>query len=322
MAELVLRLPSIEREDPWIVQQKLFGILNEYLQPSSSTSPLTAATEIDNLSPDKRQGSQKPKESRKDEGNNDNDDDDDEEEEEEEEEEEGEDIESFLLEAWDTFIELARQIPSDHGSQDRLVDLLKVLTELRPTKVQIWGEDTLVWTDLPLLAPAMREAWISPTYNDKMPAPEASQRWINQNAFAARLLNLDSLTWSHFAVWSLRSALEDRPSKKAETRDCDIIAAAQWIFYCGPYLYNEAQGDAARELLEKEKEEDPKEKALRGEPLAPGSLYKRAGGKPRFSVERWDFWQQRFVEIGGQTDAEEVKAAAEKATTLMSSIQA
>lgn len=34
-APLHLRLASLEDDDPWIVEQKYFAILNDYLQPDS-----------------------------------------------------------------------------------------------------------------------------------------------------------------------------------------------------------------------------------------------------------------------------------------------
>jgi hypothetical protein len=51
--------------------------------------------------------------------------------------EEVEAIESFL-ETWGTFIEIAKQIPSDHSSQDRFIDLIDALTHLPPTSVTVW----------------------------------------------------------------------------------------------------------------------------------------------------------------------------------------
>ena len=116
MAPLSLRLPSLEDGDPWIVHRNLFEVLNGYLQPGSCTAPSAAAKEIDDLTPDKRQSDGgKPKE----------------------------DHESFLLEIWESIIEIAKQIPSDHASQDRLVELIKALTELPATEIEIWGVSSI-----------------------------------------------------------------------------------------------------------------------------------------------------------------------------------
>lgn len=100
--ELHLRLAALEEDDPWIIEQKTFDILKEYLQPSSSTSDVDAAKALDYLTPAKRKARG----------------------------EEAETSESFLLEEWNTFCDIAKQIPHDHESQDKFVRLIKVLVLL------------------------------------------------------------------------------------------------------------------------------------------------------------------------------------------------
>jgi hypothetical protein len=110
MAEVTLHLQSLEDDDPWIIEQKTFDILNDYLQPYSTISAVTAAIALDDLNPMKRKESG----------------------------EEVEAIESFLLETWGTFIEIAKQIPRDHSSQERFIDLIEVLTHLPLISVTVW----------------------------------------------------------------------------------------------------------------------------------------------------------------------------------------
>ena len=112
MAALSFHLESLDDPEPWFVEQELFDILNECLQPSSTTTPTAAAQGIDALTPMKRPdpGGGKKKES----------------------------LESFLWEIWGMFIEIAKQIPHDHPSQDRLVKVIIALRELPPTSVEIW----------------------------------------------------------------------------------------------------------------------------------------------------------------------------------------
>lgn len=112
MTSLSLRLESLEDDDPWIIEQKTFDILNEYLQPSSKITPEAAACDIDNLTPMKRPDQNDGKEK--------------------------EDEESFLWETWGTFVEIAKQIHHDHASQTRLTKLVKSLQALPPTTVIIW----------------------------------------------------------------------------------------------------------------------------------------------------------------------------------------
>jgi hypothetical protein len=55
MAALKLRLKSLEEDDePWIIEQKTFDIMKEYLQPVSGTSATTAANAINELTAPKR----------------------------------------------------------------------------------------------------------------------------------------------------------------------------------------------------------------------------------------------------------------------------
>lgn len=111
MAALSFHLESLDDPEPWFVEQKLFDILNEDLQSSSTTTPAVAAQGIDALAPMKRPNLGDGKK---------------------------ESPESFLWEIWKIFIPIAKQIPHDHPSQDRLVEVIAALSELPPTTVEIW----------------------------------------------------------------------------------------------------------------------------------------------------------------------------------------
>jgi hypothetical protein len=106
MASLTLESRA-ESDSP---EQHIFNILNDYLQPSSTTPPRETAQAINALTP--KAGSTP---------------------------EESPDLEDFLWYTWGTIIKVAKQIPHNHPSQDRLVDLIHALTELPPTTVSIWG---------------------------------------------------------------------------------------------------------------------------------------------------------------------------------------
>ncbi|KAK4183574.1 hypothetical protein QBC35DRAFT_542855 [Podospora australis] len=190
-------VPWKETTDPWIIEQKTFAILQEFLQVESNTSAADAAIALDDLTPMKRKargetGTEHP--------------------------------ESFLLETWGTFIEIAKQIAHDHASQDKLVQLLQELTLLPSTEVEIWSSKTRIWADLPLIAASFREAWIEPQGIDDTYEP--FEKWVNFHAFAARILGSssssspgfpESCQWFHFAVWSLKDALEEE-QKDSRTR--------------------------------------------------------------------------------------------------------
>lgn len=52
--------------------------------------------------------------------------------------------ESFMWETWGTFEKIAKQIPSNHPSMERLARLVKSLSLLPPTTVSIWTVSGLI----------------------------------------------------------------------------------------------------------------------------------------------------------------------------------
>ena len=156
MASLNLYLKSLKEPDPWIIEQKVFDVLNHYLQPDSTVSPESAAMAIDNLTPMKRRAVQEAGEN-------------------------VEEPESFLLELSSIFIEIAKQIPHDHPSQERYIQFFKYLSSLPPTTVitndvreirfqllsrlvyaniNLQGYNICFWTGLPTLDTTLEEAWL------------------------------------------------------------------------------------------------------------------------------------------------------------------
>jgi Protein of unknown function (DUF3632) len=118
--------------EPWVINQRIFDILNMYLQPNATLSPTNAAQEIDKLFPLKR-----PREEGR----------------------ENEEPESFLLEMWGVVISVAEQIPWRHPGQTRLVEFIQALKDLPDTttvQMEYWGEK-VIWSDLPLLGLVMTE---------------------------------------------------------------------------------------------------------------------------------------------------------------------
>jgi hypothetical protein len=139
---------------------------------------------------------------------------------------------------------------------------------------------------------ACREA-----YNDA-PTPGSSFdieiiAWANMNFFFA-LLTGKEITDNHlFAIWAMRQALEtphsdDDQSTAVQKHDTYVPAAAVWIF------------GAFRVLFLKDEDLTPKD-SKHGNPAKGGELWT---GKAEFSQARWNFWKERFAEIGKM---EEVK---------------
>ncbi|KAE8168208.1 hypothetical protein BDV40DRAFT_251517 [Aspergillus tamarii] len=263
MASLTL---SSRIESPSEQENQIFAILNEYAQPSSSTTASAAAQRIHGfaaplLSDSKADG-----------------------------------LEDLLWQLWNIVINVAKQIPCDSPSQERLVDLVKALTEIPPTTIQIWGNDTKLWVDLPLLGPEMREAWnLIPTGSE---AEEKIKEWINLNSFVARLVSLSLAPWIALAVWALRDALEEESvGRKA---DCDIAVAREWFKHGGPVLRQETMAT-----------ENKEERIMAG-----GSLYQ---GPAKLCPERWKFWKERLSQISDQGG--DVGQVASTAKTTMDQLE-
>ncbi|KAB8259245.1 hypothetical protein BDV32DRAFT_59714 [Aspergillus pseudonomiae] len=234
-------------ESPSERENQLFAILNEYAQPSSSITASAAAQSIHGFASPLLSDSN------------------------------ADSLENLLWQFWTIVINIAKQIPCDSPSQERLVELVKALTEIPPTTIQIWGNDTKLWADLPLLGPEMREAWnLIPTGNE---AEEKIKEWISLNSFVARLLSLGLAPWINLAVWALRDALEEESSgRKVE---CDIAVAREWFNHGGPVLRQQTMAA-----------ENKEERIMAG-----GSLYQ---GPAKLCPERWKFWKERLSQMSDQ----------------------
>ena len=99
------------------------------------------------------------------------------------------------------------------------------------------------------------------------------------------------ISWTNFAIWELREALEE-PSTGPKL-DCDIAVAAEWIEHSGTFLFSE--------LTDEEGDEEDRSTAA-------GSLYQ---GKDGLCPERWQFWKLRFGEISKQVGGDSQRTAVE-----------
>ncbi|EAL91609.1 hypothetical protein KXW98_007937 [Aspergillus fumigatus] len=250
----------------------VFNILNDYLQPSSTTPPSEAAQSIHALTP-KAASTQ----------------------------EDSSDLEGFLWSTWGSIIKVAKQIPYNHPSQDRLVDLIHALTKLPPRTVSIWGSENCLWEDLPMLGPTLRESWnAAPTYTKA--SDQEITEWINLQAFTARLCKSDR-SLSLLGVWSLRSGLERELSD--EELDGEVAAAAMWMVYGGENLFSQ---------LTHEVPDQETERMMR-----PGPLFSGLG---QLSPERWQFWKLRFEDLSEQIQVtDETKQVIRLAREKMERVQ-
>ena len=112
------------------IEPKICAILDAYLQPSSEVSAAIAAQEITQFYPTDP-ALQQP-------GTHDN------------------EAHIFLLRLWELFIKIVEQIPWQHPSQDKLVELMKAIRDLpNPTTISFdagQSHRVKLWTDLPMLS--------------------------------------------------------------------------------------------------------------------------------------------------------------------------
>jgi hypothetical protein len=99
------------------------------------------------------------------------------------------------------------------------------------------------------------------------------RKWVNWQAFSARILQAGLAAWFRLATRCFRHALEEESLEVYELSDCRIRGAAQWIEHSGEILF--------RSLDNLPNFDD----------LIPGTLYKGKGGLSR---ERWNFWEARL----------------------------
>ncbi|KAL4066181.1 hypothetical protein J3A83DRAFT_4098949 [Scleroderma citrinum] len=251
--------PDLEPSD---IEQFTFDILNEYLSPSSSTSPMDAAWQFNNglpfNSPDV-------------------------------ESEEMESIDCLLGEIWDLVFRLAQQIPHNHPSQERFVQFILALRDLPvDIKVSIGKDPDHLWHDLPMLDFGM-EMWLHRIPTDHIFTDDNTrQRWQNYNSFVARLVRDGVYVGLHSAalccISVLCSALEDEPDPRSKAYkaygpelDVFLPIAAEWILLAGKKVYSLSKANYSAGFY--------------------GNRGKNFKGPVGFSVERWNFWKGRFEAV-------------------------
>jgi hypothetical protein len=288
----------------------IFGILNEYIQPESSTSATRAALSFSQ--------SVKPQD------------------------------EAFFWNFWNQIFDVAEQIPHDNPAQDKLALFIRELMLVPETGDKVWEvrlilhtrkiiiiiihlpilllrllptaltrnwkkflhanapspSQARVWTDLPLLGAAIREHLTppSPSSSDEEHAA-ASGAWVSFHAFVARLLHASVSPGSETtAVWMLRAALEQ--DGEPANLDRDLRTAAVYVEYAGATLVQMLALQPEPQL------DDAMQRMLKG-----GELWK---GKSGLTVDRWTFWGKRFREQADNVGtSKEVKDIALHAARLI-----
>lgn len=67
--------------------------------------------------------------------------------------------EDFLWSFWTLLAAVAKKIPADDARQQLLVSVIQKLKARRDEEVEMWGQKTRVWSELPMFGPVMRDEW-------------------------------------------------------------------------------------------------------------------------------------------------------------------
>ncbi|KAH6605692.1 hypothetical protein Trco_004845 [Trichoderma cornu-damae] len=201
-----------------------------------------------------------------------------------------EDAEGFLWSLWTLLVDVSKRIPLGDWRMNGLVEVVEKLKAKQGGSVEIWGSSSSLWADMPLLGPVMREAWdTTPEFDNNSPQQATTiAQWVSLNSFAARLLGSSVQSWTNFALWELRDALEEPPPTE-QAKDMRLTTASEWIEHAGLQL--EREGRKGTQLDEHD-----------ARALGPGSLLE--GADSGFSKERWRFWGARLEELSAGASAE------------------
>ncbi|GAB0135776.1 hypothetical protein EsDP_00004101 [Epichloe bromicola] len=217
------------------------------------------------------------------------------------------DAEDWLWSFWTILVGVAKKIPADDERQQLLALTVAKLKTKRDEEVEMWGQKTRVWGELPMLGPVMRDAWnLSPDFDGSDNDTASIQEWVSLNSFAARLYGLSLQDWHNFAIWELRSGLEETPEDRPNAKDTRIATAYEWITHAG-------------EKLHKKGTEVEKLDAMETRALKPGSLFK--SDKSGLTTERWNFWRERIGVLGAGAGSGAAKEKAQKALEKMKEIE-
>ncbi|KAJ6785569.1 hypothetical protein PWT90_10664 [Aphanocladium album] len=195
--------------------------------------------------------------------------------------------EDFLYTLWDVVLKSVGTIPATDHRLHNLIAVIEALKKKDTAEVEIWGEKTHVWKNLPMLGPALREAWnFKPDFEDKDEKKDkvALQKWISLNSFAARIFGRKIQSSFNLGLWELRAGLEEKHPSEA-SRDLHLNTASEWLYHAGDELWRIS--NAAATLGQDEVDV-----------TATGSLVEESSAAAKGpSRERWTFWKKRLREL-------------------------
>ncbi|UNI22578.1 hypothetical protein JDV02_008454 [Purpureocillium takamizusanense] len=220
----------------------------------------------------------------------------------------GSNAEDFLWAWWSLLVGVVKLIPADDARMQLLVSVVGRLKARRDDEVEMWGQKTRVWSELPMLGPNMRDAWnMRPMFDGSDRDNEAIREWISLNSFAARMFGAKLQSWDNFAIWELRSGLEEPPLSTPSAKETSLATACEWFTHAGEELHRQGRG-RGRQL-----------EAMEERALKPGQLF--SSGRPGLSDERWRFWRERIGVLAGTAGSGQLKERAQAVLDKMKDLE-
>ncbi|KAL4888565.1 hypothetical protein BDV59DRAFT_196397 [Aspergillus ambiguus] len=158
------------------------------------------------------------------------------------------DPEGFLLCFWELLCSFASQVSHDDPAQDKLVAIIKELTALPSRTIIIWQDECKLWSDMPLFDAEFPPRWKAlPT---DLSDEAKKQKFLNIQAYAARILGQRLTSLERHAIWALSEAVEgaiipvrgtpdiaSADPTAVEDHSCKVAVAAVWVIHAGRALF-------------------------------------------------------------------------------------
>ncbi|KAI4592056.1 hypothetical protein KJ359_011931 [Pestalotiopsis sp. 9143b] len=178
---------------------------------------------------------------------------------------------NYFFAFWSLVMDMVEKVEADHPAMDRLAECIAELTKLPPVKVDVFMQEKMLWTDLPVIEMELLERFSSHGYGETDIPEEEKEAFLRLSSFTARMLPLGLS--STRPTETLQNTLEEEPCM-----DWDLEAATEYILRAGDNVFARLNDSKFTDL------------AYKG-----GSLYTGTRG---MNKERWDFWKTRFGECG------------------------
>ena len=128
--------------------------------------------------------------------------------------------------------------------------------------------------------------------------PEEIEIWKRWNSFVSGIVARGCEQWIVYGYYEIRDALEtashDEPTSfdPMTVFECKLWVATQWLIRCGCILFQDTKKPPGSYT------------AKETTSIRPGPL---CGDLPSFSIQRWDFWLSRLMELAGKRSTTRLK---------------